>query len=72
MKMHRIVGLNLIIVGLIIFIFALNASDSLGDRLSNFFTGHFTESTVWYMVLGVVSMIGGSALMLVRGGKVAT
>lgn len=72
MKMHRIVGLVLVVVGLILFIVGLNASDSLGDRLSNFFTGHFTESTVWYMVLGIASMIAGSMLMLIQGGKTAT
>ena len=36
--------------GLILFIIGMNASDSAADRWSDFFTGHFTDNTVWYLV----------------------
>ena len=48
--------------GLILFIIGMNASDSAADRWSNFFTGHFTDITVWYLVGG-----GGLALGLMMG-----
>lgn len=59
MNMQRAVGLVLLVVGVILFIVGVNASDSFADRWSNFFTGHFTDSTVWYMVGGVaVGLLG--------------
>jgi hypothetical protein len=45
----------------------LNASDSLADRWSNFFTGHYTDTTVWYLVGGGAAAIGG--LILVASGR---
>lgn len=64
----RIVGIVLLVAGAILFIMGLNASDSLADRVSNFFTGHFTETTVWYMVGGGALAVGGLALA-VSGGR---
>ncbi len=62
MSAVRIVGIVLAILGVILFIVGLNASDSLADRMSNFFTGRFTETTMWYMIGGAVLAIGGGVL----------
>jgi uncharacterized membrane protein len=67
MNTQRIVGSVLLVVGVTLLVVGLNASDSVSDRLSNFFTGHFTDATVWYLVGGVASVIGG--LTLVIGGR---
>ncbi len=56
-----IVGIGLLIVG-------INASDSISDRMSNFFTGRFTDETVWYMLGGGAVALGGF-LLLVFGGR---
>ena len=63
----RIVGIILMILGVILFIIGLNASDSIADRMSNFFTGRFTDTTVWYMVGGAVLAIGGGMLAAFGG-----
>ena len=68
MNAHRIIGITLVVVGVILFIIGLNASDSISDRLSNFFTGHFTDATVWYMVGGVAMAVVG-VLLLPFGGR---
>jgi hypothetical protein len=64
----RIVGIVLLILGIILFIVGLNASDSVADRMSNFFTGRFTETTMWYMIGGAVLAIGGG-LLAAFGGR---
>jgi uncharacterized membrane protein len=64
----RIVGIVLLILGIILFIVGLNASDSVADRMSNFFTGRFTETTMWYMIGGIVLAVGGG-LLAMFGGK---
>lgn len=71
MSLQRIAGLVLLVAGIILFIVGLNASDSLADRWSNFFTGHFTDTTVWYMVGGIASAVVGMVLMGL-GGRVGT
>ena len=67
MNSQRIGGLVLIVVGVILFMVGLNAKDSLADRFSNFFTGHFTDATVWYLVGGIAAAVFG--LLLVSSGR---
>jgi len=62
MNPKSIGGIVLIVAGIALFIVGLNASDSVADRMSNFFTGRFTDKTVWYMVGGGVIAIAGVAL----------
>lgn len=64
MSAQRILGIIMIIAGVVLFIIGLNATDSVADRMSNFFTGSFTDKTVWYMVGGGVLAIGGVAMTL--------
>ena len=67
MNSQRVAGIALLVVGLVLVVVGMNASDSLADRWSNFFTGHYTDTTVWYMVGGVASAAVG--LMLVGAGR---
>ena len=69
MNPQRIGGIVLLVVGVILFIIGMNASDSLADRFSNFFTGHFTDATVWLLIGGVVSAIGGLMLVMFGGRR---
>jgi len=52
-------GIVLLVGGVILFLVGLNASDSMADRFSNFFTGRFTDQTVWFMVVGGVAAAVG-------------
>jgi hypothetical protein len=63
MSNQRIIGIALLVAGAILFIMEMNASDSLADRWSNFFTGHFTDTTVWYLVGGAASAAVGFIMM---------
>lgn len=62
MSMQRIAGIALFAVGLILIVAGLNASESLADRASNFFTGHYTDTTIWYLAGGVAAAIVGFLL----------
>ncbi len=72
MNPQRIAGIVLLIVGVILLVVGMNASDSVADRMSNFFTGHFTDTTVWYLVGGVAAAVGGLMLLMFGGGKAMT
>ncbi len=65
----RIGGIVVLTVGVILFVVGLNASDSLADQFSNFFTGRFTETTMWYMVGGAALAVGGLALLMTGGRR---
>ncbi|MCC5830950.1 MAG: DUF3185 family protein [Phycisphaeraceae bacterium] len=67
MKAQHIFGILLLIVGVVLFIIGLNASDSLADQTSSFFTGHYTDRTVWYMVGGGLLALGGLAVVIFGG-----
>jgi hypothetical protein len=67
MNAQRIAGVALLAIGLVLVVVGLNASDSMADRWSNFFTGHYTDTTVWYMVAGAASAAVG--LMLLMSGR---
>ncbi|MCU0724768.1 MAG: DUF3185 family protein [Planctomycetes bacterium] len=59
MSPQRIGGIAILLLGVILLIIGINASDSVSDRWSNFFSGHFTDSTMWYIVGGIaVALVG--------------
>ena len=59
MSPHRIIGIVVLIVGIVLFSVGLNASHSVADRANNFWSGRFTEATTWYIVSGIgVSILG--------------
>lgn len=67
MNPQRMIGIVLVVVGVVLFIMGLNASDSVADRFSKFFTGHFTDTTVWYLVGGVISTVAGLSMAMIKG-----
>jgi hypothetical protein len=69
MNPQRIGGIALLAAGVVLFIIGMNASHSVADRWSNFFTGHFTDATVWYMLGGVACAVFGLVLAVVGGSK---
>jgi hypothetical protein len=68
MGSQRLTGIILLVVGVVLLTLGLRATDSVSDRFSNFFTGHFTEATVWYILGGTLAGVAGLG-MLVAGGR---
>lgn len=67
---QRILGTVLLVVGVIVLIAGMNASHSAADRWSNFFTGHFTDATTWYIIGGIASALIGLLMILAGlGGR---
>jgi hypothetical protein len=67
MSPQRILGIVLLVVGVILLIIGMNASHSVADRVSNTFTGRFTEATTWYIVGGIGSALLGLLIVLFGG-----
>jgi hypothetical protein len=62
--MQSVVGIALLVVGVVLIIFGMQASASLGSRLSELFTGAPSDRTIWLLVVGVVAAIVGLGLLL--------
>ena len=67
--MNKALGIALLIVGVILLVWGINASDSIGSEISETFTGKPTDKSIWMIVGGVVSGITGLGLLLFTGGR---
>ncbi len=69
MSTSRLVGIGIAIFGIVLLIVGIIATDSIADRFSSFFTGKFTESTVWFILGGTALVIAGSALAITSADR---
>jgi hypothetical protein len=68
MNIQRLLGLVLLVAGIALAVVGVSASDSLADQASEFFTGKFTDKTMWYIVGGGLMGLAG-LVMLAAGGR---
>ncbi len=57
--MNRLLSFAFLAAGIVLIIYGIAASDSIGSSFSHFFTGAPTNKTVWLLVGGVVAAIIG-------------
>ncbi len=65
--MQRAIGIALLVGGVILLIFGINASESFGSEVSKFFTGNPTDKSMWLVVGGAVALVLGIILAAVPG-----
>lgn len=59
--MSKFTSLALLIVGIVLLFFGLNAADSVSSEISEAATGTPTDKSIWLIVLGVIALISGGA-----------
>jgi hypothetical protein len=64
MSGNQIIGVLLVAVGIFLLIFGFNASQAPMDQLSEAFTGKFRDSTMLYLLGGVIAVVAGGALAM--------
>ncbi len=67
--MERGIGIALIIIGVVLLIWGVDASHSLGSEVSRTFTGLPTNKTIWLIIGGIASAIVGVFLTLRAPGR---
>ena len=72
MSSKSVLGFVLLVVGILVFGYGLNASKSLVEQVSNTFLGRFSEATTWYMIGGLAAALAGLLMVLsgFRGRRV--
>lgn len=58
--MNKSIFIALLIVGIILMVFGISASDSLGSDFSRFFTGSPTNKAIWLLIAGVAATVAGA------------
>lgn len=67
MNAQRAIGIALLVGGLILLYFGINASDSFASEVSEVFTDSPTDRSIWMMVLGGVAAVAGGLMAIVPG-----
>jgi hypothetical protein len=66
MSLFRVIGTALFIGGVIMLIFGIAATQKTGEKIVDALTGHYTDATMWYIIGGVILIVGGIGLTRVR------
>ena len=67
MSMTQILGGVALVIGLVLLGFAYHASNAPMEQVSDALTGHYTNQTMWYLILGIAAGAGG--VLLVAFGR---
>jgi len=59
--MNKAISLALLVGGLVLIVYGMQASDSVGSGVSRFFTGSPTDKTMWLLIGGIVAAIFGAS-----------
>ena len=57
--MRGVVRIVLVVVGLVMIVMGLQASEAFASEVSEFFTGSPTDRSIWLMIGGIVALLVG-------------
>lgn len=66
MNMKVLIGAVLLVVGILLLYLGYQSSQGLDDQISEAVTGDYTESTVWYLILGAAAGVAGLVVLIRR------
>ena len=64
LSMNNIISIPLLVGGVVLMIFGINATNSFSSDVSRFFSGSPTDKAVWMLIGGTVATIVGLVLTL--------
>ena len=60
--MNKAIGLALLVAGIVLIVYGVDASNSVSSNISRTFSGSPTNKTMWLLIGGIVAAIVGTAL----------
>lgn len=66
MGANKVIGIVLLVTGLLLLYFGWQSSQSAGDQIVETFTGRFTDSTMWFLIIGAAAAVGGAMLTFIK------
>ena len=68
MGSSKLIGVILLVVGIALLYFGYQSTQSMGDQLTETFTGRFTDETMWYLIGGAAAVAAGGFLTIFKKG----
>lgn len=62
--MGRVLGLSILVVGIILLVFGVTATDSVSSDISRFFSGKPTDKAIWLLISGIAGVLLGTGALL--------
>ncbi len=69
--MRSFAGLMVLVVGIVLVVWGINASQSTSSEISKFFTGAATNKAIYLIVGGAVAAAAGASIAFSGRGKQA-
>lgn len=69
MNTRRAIGIALLVGGVVLVLFGLNASQSFASDVSEAFTGSPTDRSMWLLVSGAVAVVAGGLMAFAPGSS---
>ena len=66
MGTFRVLGMILCVVGIVLVVFGIIATQKTGEKVVDEVTGHYTDKTMWYIIGGAVLIIGGAGISRIK------
>jgi len=57
--MNKIVSIALLVGGIMLIIFGIQATNSFNSDVSRFFTGSPTDKAIWMLIVGIIAAVSG-------------
>ncbi len=67
MNMNRVIMLAILVIGVVLVVYGIAASESFSSDFSRFFTGSPTDRTMWLLIGGIAAIVVGGGGLLLRG-----
>lgn len=67
MNIFRVIGTTLLIIGGVLLVFGIAATQKTGEKVVGEVTGRYSDQTMWYIVGGIALIAGGFGLTRVKG-----
>ena len=67
MNTSKLIGIGLLVLGAVLLYFGFNATQSVGEELSEAFTGKYSEETMLYLIGGGIAAVAGLFMLLKKG-----
>jgi len=69
MSTQRILGILLLVVGVGLLLFGLNATESVTETVKEGVTGRYTDKTTWFILSGAAMGLVGILMAFIGGGR---
>jgi hypothetical protein len=66
MSIFRVIGMTLFIIGVVLLVMGIIATQSTGEKVFGEVSGHYTNTTMWYIIGGIALIAGGYGITRIK------